>query len=223
MLETVKMRWAENVYLIRSNGLSSFLREMFFVGRRCILVQKELTEVIDRPEPLTMAGMKVLGIDEAVLTSGLYQFSLKHRHLRACYYSKLGYGGFALARDNVIVGDLWYWPSGCTKDSSDLHEHLRWFGFAEWRKNDVYTFDIFVAPSERKQGVSAAFQNSAMLCLRGKGFTIAYGWYFADNVPAIWCTRITNKWKELRSISVSRLLIFRRLVPFPEHEAGSKV
>lgn len=133
---------------------------------------------------------------------------LRSRRLKALHNLKVGYGGFALVRDNLVIGDTWHWVSESTDNVRLLHADLRRFGFQSWAKNYIYTFDIFVAPAERKGGTSAAFHNSAMLQLRAKGFTKGYGFYWADNIFAHWCTRVTNKWKKVREVSVSRFLMF---------------
>ena len=214
MLNVLKMRSAQLIDAVRSNGWSSVLREVAFFRRAAIVVEKDLSEVVERP--LASLNLKVLEIDEDMLSSGAYRFAVPNRHLKALHYlQKQKYGGFALARDNVIVGDQWYWVSEATDDPSSLHVDLRRFGFRTWEQTHVYTFDIFVAPSERKQGVSAAFQNNGMLSLRSKGYTKAYGYYFADNIPAFWCTRMTNKWKELRRVGISRILMFTWVVQLP--------
>jgi GNAT superfamily N-acetyltransferase len=213
MFDVVKMRLAQMLYSVRSHGWSSLLREIVFFGRTAIIVEKDLSEVVERPKPLVDSQLKLIEIDKDMLTSGTYRFAVAHRRLKALHYLGNGLGGFAAARNNLIVGDVWYYVSEATDDPSVLHVDLQRFGFKTWRKNDVYTFDIFVAPSERKQGVSAAFQNNAMVLLALKGYTKAYGWYFADNIPAVWCTRVTNKWKEVRAVSMSRFLMFRKVVP----------
>lgn len=223
MLDVVKMRLAQIVDSVRSNGWSSLFNEAVFLRRTAILVEKDLSEVVERREPLASSGLKLLEIDKAMLSSGRYRFAVTYRYLKALHHLKQGYGGFAIARNNVIVGDMWYYVSEATDDASVLHVDLRRFGFQNWKSSYVYTFDIFVAPSERKGGVSAAFQNNAMLCLRSKGYTKAYGYYFADNIPAVWCTRVTNKWKELRAASMSRFLIFTMVAPLPKGEAGHHV
>jgi hypothetical protein len=215
MLNTVKMRVAENIYSATSSGLRSYLKEIILSRRRCVLVEKVLSEVVERPEPLVRSQTKLVEISKDMLSSGAYRFALHHRYLRALHYLGLGYGGFGLARDKIIVGDMWYCFGEPTVDPADLHAHLRWFGFKTWRKDEVYTFDIFVAPTERQQGASAAFQNNAMVSLAAKGYVKAYGSYFADNVPAVWCTRVTNKWKEVRAVDINRLLMFRRINPLP--------
>ena len=212
MLNMVKRRLTQIIDSVRSDGWTSVLRQVVFVGRTAIFVEKDLSEVVERPGPLASLKLKLLAIDEDLLFSGTYHFASTNRYLKAQHYLKRKYGGFALARDNVIVGDMWYYVSEVTDDPSVLHVDLRLFGIKTWQKDYVYTFDIFVEPSERKQGVSAAFQNNAMLSLCSKGYTKAYGFYFADNIPAFWCTRMTNKWKEVRAVRISRFLIFRRVV-----------
>ena len=216
MLNVVKMRLAEIVYSVKSNGWKSLVGGLLFLRRTAVLVEKDLSEVVERPKPLVDSQLKLIEIDKDMLTSGTYRFAVAHRHLKALHYLGNGLGGFAAARNNLIVGDMWYYVSEATDDPSLLHVDLQRFGFKTWRRNDVYTFDIFVVPSERKQGVSAAFQNNAMLLLALKGYTKAYAWYFADNIPAVWCTRVTNKWKELRAVSISRFLIFMKVLPLSE-------
>jgi hypothetical protein len=213
MLDVVKMRVAQISELVRSTGWTSVLRELVFLKRTAILVEKDLSKVTERSGPLESSKLKLLEIDNEMLSSGSYRFAVRHRYLKALNRLKHGYGGLAIARNNVVVGDTWYYVTEATDDPRALHADLRRFGFKTWMKNYVYTFDIFVAPDERKGGVSAAFQNSAMLFLRSKGYTKAFGFYWADNIPAYWCTCVTNKWKKVRAVAVSRFLIFTKAAP----------
>jgi GNAT superfamily N-acetyltransferase len=216
MLNVGKMRFAQIVYSIRSDGWRSLLDELVFRGRTAIFVEKNLSEVVVRAEPLSSLRLELIEIDKQTLHRGAYRFAVAHRYLKALHYLESGCSGFAIARNNVIVGDMWCYTAKATEDPSRLHVDLQRFGFRDWRENEVYTFDIFVAPAERKQGVSAAFQNNATAVLASKGYVKAYGYYFADNVPAQWCTRVTNRWKELRAARVSRFFVFTRFVPLPE-------
>lgn len=222
MVNAVRMRIAQVVDLIRSKGWSSLFKEVLFLRRTAIVVEKDLSELTERLGPLESAGLKVLEIDKDLLCSGTYRFAVTNRYLKALNYWRHGLGGHALARDNVIVGDTWHFVSDTTDDARRLHEDLQQFGFKSWSKSFVYTFDIFVAPTERKGGISAAFQNSAMLALRSKGYTKAYGFYWADNIPAQWCTRVTNKWKEVRAFNVSRFFTFKRAVPLHRDQTAHK-
>lgn len=178
-----------------------------FLNRTAIVVEKDLSEVVEHREILESAGQDIIEIDNTILNGGIYQFSLRSRQLKALYHLRHGYGGIALARGNLIVGDTWHWVSHSTDNSRDLHPDLRRFGFKTWKKDHVYTFDIFVDPAERKGGISAVFQNGAMAILHAKGYSRGCGFYWADNIPAHWCTRVTNKWKKLRTVRLSRFLL----------------
>jgi len=220
VLDVVKMRLVQIADMARSNGWASVLREMVFLHRTAIVVEKDLSEITDRPELLANSKMQVVEIDRNMLFSGAYRFALRSRKLKALHNVERGYCGLALVRDNVVIGDTWYWVSKSTDNPRLWHVDLRRFGFKSWSKSYVYTFDIFVAPAERKGGISAAFQNSAMLFLRARGYTKAFGFYWADNISAHWCTRVTNKWKKLRAARASRFLIFTRTVPLVEKQAA---
>jgi hypothetical protein len=210
------MRWAQISELASSKGWMSVIKEMIFFNRTAIVVEKDLSEIKEHPELLQAVDMKVVEIGTEMLSSASYHFAVRSRQLKARHYIEDGYGGFALIRDRQIVGDTWYVPSQATDNPRLLHKDLRMFGFKRWLVSDVYTFDIFVAQESRKGKVAPAFQNEAMLLLRDKGYTKAFGFYWADNLPAHWCTRVTNKWRKLRAVSVSRFLVFQRAVPGPE-------
>jgi GNAT superfamily N-acetyltransferase len=222
MLNTLRMRLAQVSQAVKSNGWRFFFREVLFLNRTAIVVEKDLSEVRECSAQLTHAKLKLVEIDKDMLSSGRYHFVDTSRFLKALNYVRHGYGGYALVRANVVIGDTWHCASESTDDPRALHEDLRRFGFKTWVKNHVYTFDVFVVPAERKGGISAAFQNDAMLALRSKGYTKAYGFYWADNIPARWCTRVTNKWKEVREFNVSRFLVFKRAVPIRKEEPAPK-
>jgi hypothetical protein len=208
MLDILKMRAAQFRDLARLNGWRFVLKELVFLHRPAIVVEKDLSEIPDRPEVLVSFGLKVVEINEDLLADRNYEFALKSRRLKAQRNLKRGHGGVALVRGNLIIGDTWYWAADSVENLHTLHPDLRRFGFQNWSKDYVYTFDIFVVPNERRGGISPAFQNSAMLHLRSKGFTKGYGFYWADNIPAHWCTRVTNKWRKLREVKVNRFVLF---------------
>ena len=219
VLHSVKMRWAQISELASSKGWMSVIKEMIFFNRTAIVVEKDLSEIKEHPELLQAVDMKVVEIDTEILSSASYHFAVRSRQLKARHYLDSEFGGFALIRDRQIVGDTWYVPSEATDNPRLLHKDLRTFGFRRWLGSDVYTFDIFVAPEERKGKAGPAFQNEAMLLLRDKGYTKAFGFYWADNIPAHWCTRVTNKWKKLGAVSISRFFVFQRGVPGPKQRA----
>ena len=190
----------------RSYGWLAILREIVYVRRTAIIVEKDLSEITERLEPLTKCALEMVEITPGMLSSETYRFAVPSRVLKAWTHLQRGHGGFAIVRNQMVVGDAWYYgPEAMEKPA--VIESLRRLGFDTWSKSDVFTLDIYVAPSERKGGVSAAFQNNAMLALRSKGYSKAFGVYYADDLAAYWCTRVTNRWKELRAATVTRFLL----------------
>jgi hypothetical protein len=213
MFNSLKMRIAQVSEFIRSNGWVATLHELIFFRRTAVIIEKDLSNVAERTEPLVKSALYVREIDKSMLDSGEYTFAVKSRYYKALKYLKQGDTGFALLRGCVIVGDTWHWISNSTSDENDLHADLRCFRFRNWNKADVYGFDMFVAAEERKAGVSAAFQNCVMLSLRAKGYRKMLAYYWADNIRAYWCHRATNKWNELRRVKVSRFLTIMKSSP----------
>jgi hypothetical protein len=74
MFATVKMRLSPIADMVRSNGWKSVLREAAFLNRRAIVVEKDLSEVVDRPEPLESAQLDVVG---SISTCSLAHTSLR--------------------------------------------------------------------------------------------------------------------------------------------------
>jgi hypothetical protein len=141
MLNTLAMRLTQVAEGIKAEGWASTVREVIFLGRTAVFVEKDLADIVDRPAPLANAGLELLEIDDRVASSGAYRFSLKNRHLKALRNLRKGAVGFGIVRDHVVVGDLWCWTSQNTGDR-DLYPDLKRFGVEGWADSYVYTFDI---------------------------------------------------------------------------------
>jgi hypothetical protein len=216
MLDLLRMRASQIADVLRTDGWAALRKQVAYLNRSAIVVEKDLAEIVDRPAPLKAANLSVIELELNSVASGEYRFALASRRLKALHFLEQGYTGFGLVRGGLVVGDMWCCFSETESDPRRVHVDLRRFGFTEWDKTSVYTFDIFVVPAERKSGVAAAFQNAAMLNLRAKGFLKGYGFYWADNLLAHWCTRVMNKWNRIKVVHISRFLILR--VAFPSRE-----
>jgi hypothetical protein len=221
MLNSLRIRIAQVSELARSRGWRATFHELIFFRRNAVIIEKNLSDVVEQTAGIAKAGLYVREIDHAMLESGEYRFAVKSRYYKALKYLNQGYGGFALLRGRLIVGDTWHWISDCKTEPGELHEDLRCFGFKNWNKADVYAFDMFVAAEERKGGVSAAFENSVMLSLRAKECRKIVAFYWADNIRAYWCHRATNRWNELRRVKVSRFLTVMKISPGQGKRTGN--
>jgi hypothetical protein len=216
MFDLLKMRVAQIADVLRTEGWSFLRKQVAYLNRSAIVVEKKLAEIVDRPVTLAAANLQVVEFDRDSVAFGAYRFALLSRQLKTLHFLKQGYSGFGLVRGDLVVGDMWYCFSETETDPKLIHSDLGRLGFTQWDRTSVYTFDIFVVPAERKSGVAAAFQNTAMLALRAKGFRKGYGFYWADNLQAHWCTRVMNKWNRIRTVKISRFLILRIALPAAE-------
>lgn len=209
MIDLLKMRCIQILEFIRSNGFSSFWREYAFVKRKAVIVMKDLHEAPDRSDYLSRLNIDLVEITPEILPLSKYHSDFKNRYFKALHYISKGYEGHAIIKGNTIIGDMWYFDPH-KLNGGTYHRDLDWLGI-RLPEGAVYSFDIFVIPGERGNNVSSTFQNNTMYLLRIKGYTRAYAYYWTDNVPAVWNTKVINKWKELEKLTVSRFFWYRRV------------
>lgn len=200
------MRSIQTYEFIRMNGWSSFFRETFYRGRRAIIFEKDLLATSDHTEAIKLCGAEMIEITAESIAGERYYYRYRNRLLKAGHYLEKGYAGYGAVRGKEVVGELWY----CTDPPADGNRHhpdLAWLGITLSPK-DVYAFDMFLTPGERRgNNLAGSFQNQALYSLRKKGYLRAFAYVWADNSPALWNTRSINKWKEIRTEKMTRFLI----------------
>jgi hypothetical protein len=77
-------------------------------------------------------------------------------------------------------------------------------------------------PSERGKNLSAALQSSSMYALHQKGYKKAIAYYWVDNIPAAWNTRVINRWKEMKAIAASRFFLYRSVAEINDDVCSSR-
>src|SRR5258708_23128662 len=105
MLSDVRMRITQVADVVRSSGWRALLKEVFFLKRTAIVVEKDLSELTERSKPLASAKLTLLEIDKEMLSSGLYRFAVNSRYLKTLNYLKHGCVGYALSRTNGNICD----------------------------------------------------------------------------------------------------------------------
>jgi hypothetical protein len=204
------MRAVQIYEFIRSNGWNAFFKEVIYWNRMAIVVEKDLAEAKFREDLFRDANVEFVELHPETFSKRKFAYAFKNRSLKAMHYFGRGYGCHALVRGNEVIGDTWYYAPGGSNGPSD-HSDLHWLGIT-LGSDAVYSFDIYFVPAERGKNLSAALQSGSMHALHRKGYKKAVGYYWADNIPAVWNTRVINRWKEMKAIAVSRFLIFRRVV-----------
>lgn len=204
MIRYFYMRIVQSFEFIKYNGILRYLKETIYFRRKTIIVQKNLDEAKFDAEFLKRNGVRFLEINANTYPIRTFEYAEKNRHLKALYYLSCGYNGHALVKSNKIIADIWY----CGYDRFGhlpYHPDLDWFGI-KLIPGEVYSFDIYLIPDERGNNLSAVLQDSACYDLFKKGNKRAFGYYWADNTPAVWNTRVINRWKKVGQIRVTRLL-----------------
>jgi hypothetical protein len=189
------------------NGFKSSFQGMVHFRRKATIIEKELNAIVFDNETLIKNGMKFEAIIEALLFENITTFKFHNRRLKAVCYLKNNYTGHCLIKDNMIVGDLWYFAQK-SDSKALLHPDINLLKIP-WDKSYAYSFDTFIDPDNRGNNVAKALLNNSLYSMAKEGYKKAYGYYWKDNLPAIWNARAMNKFKEVGSISISRLFFFR--------------
>ena len=200
------MRLIQAFESIKLNGFFSFLHEIVFFNRVAVVVEKNLTEFDVANKQPENSPIQMVELRPHMFTNKSISYPEKNRYLKAVHYLKKGYGGFAILKDQQIIGDIWFAPVENKISSRHSDCKLLRINCAE---NQVYTFDMFLTPGERGNNLAFFLQSSALRALHQKGFTVAYGYYWGDNTPALWVHRM-GKWREIQRLKVNRFLFFKK-------------
>jgi GNAT superfamily N-acetyltransferase len=202
----IKMRYFHVYEVIKYVGFHSFLKETVYLNREAIPVEKDLSCLIGLSKHKSCSTLEVLEINHEILRNGHYHYRFHNRRQKAYYYLRSGFHGFGIVDGREIVGDIWYCdPFGA--DKSFVHPDLLWLGI-ECQKKQVYSFDMFLAPQKRGHNYAFYLQNYFLHHLKERNFSKVYGYFWADNIPALWVHR-QIKWKELRRVRSHRFFFLK--------------
>lgn len=206
MLQYCKMRLVQVIETMRVVGVANLLREIFYLNREAVPVEIELTSLRPPGDFARPPDETVLEVTSELLRGRRLVYPMQSRYLKTLNYLKKGYRGYALVKGDTVAGDIW---CADTPNKGRNHPDESWLGI-ECLPGEVYTFDLFVPPAQRGGNIAAALQNGALHLLRKRGFTKAYGFFWSDNVPALWVHR-TLRWRELQRVRASRLFLSRKV------------
>jgi GNAT superfamily N-acetyltransferase len=116
-----------------------------------------------------------------------------------------GWRCIAVTKDSMVVGDVWFLTYN-DKLAKQLHPDLKMLGI-QLKDKQAYAFDMFINPSYRGKNLAVMLHKHLHQTLRNEGFTKVYGYYWDDNLPALWMHRML-KFHELPKKSISRAFFF---------------
>lgn len=208
MFQYCKMRMVQVIDTVRLGSINNLLKETVYLHREAVPVEIELSGLRPLEDFVRPPDEEVVELTPELLDRRKLCYPVRSRELKTRNYLKRGYHGYALLKGDEVAGDIWCADSADARDGR-RHPDERWLGI-RCRDGEVYTFDMFIHPARRGGNIAAALQNGALHALREKGFTKAYGFFWSDNVPALWVHR-TLRWHELGRVTACRLLLSRKL------------
>lgn len=204
MGKLLRIKYFQFIERLRQEGFLSALRFSLYKREEAVPVMKDLATLHPVKDP-GGALPKIIELGPENFASQGLHYPLRSRHERVERYFRLGYRSYAMVRDGVVIGDLWYVTRG-TSDHEPLHPHLRWFGI-DLGPDEVYMFDMQVNQEERGNSLTTWFLTSVLHRLRDSGHARAYGYFAAHNVPALWVHRLVG-YKEMPHFVVRRFLLY---------------
>ena len=203
------MRITQVYETVKHNGISSLLNQIFYFDRIAVVVERDLLEIAVNKQNSYSSDVEVVELNQEILDTKNFFYPLRNRYMKAVHYFENGYGCCALVRNEEIIGDIWF-AIPVKNSLSTCHADCKWLQI-KCAEDQAYTFDMFLNPAERGNNLATLLQTSALTTLRKKGYSKAYGYYWNDNMPALWVHRI-GKWTEMKRLKVNRFLFFKKVL-----------
>ena len=198
------MRYLQFVEKCQQDGFLAAWLSIVFLRVEMVPVERDLTTLRQVKDPVGVLPVIVeLGPDND--QSYELNYPLRSRQARKEQYFNRGYRSFAMVREGVVIGDIWY-VSHATSSHVPLHSHLRWFGI-DLGVREVYTFDMHVLVEERGNSLTTWFMTNVLSRLHDMGYDKNYGYFAVGNQPSIWLHRLIG-YKEMGHVVLYRFLFF---------------
>jgi len=213
----LKVRWHQFLEHGRENGLRDAVARSLVREEEAVPVVKDLSTLKPLTRDLTEEGYRIVHVDGPEDLDPELAYSLRSRYERArLFLTERGYQSILLVEGTRIIGDVWFASPG-TSRVDGVHAHARWFGFD--MTDAAYMFDMHVETDRRSQGLSTVFWGTTLHRMKARGFKRVYGYFDADNTPALWVHRLLG-YEELPRYRVRRTLLVERAIPLDGPEAG---
>lgn len=207
MIRYCKMRCIQVLETVNQTGWTKLLHEIIYLNRQAVPVEIGFSDLRLLGDFTQNSGDELIEISPEMITQRKLAYPIQNRYLKAKNYLANGYQGFAMVNGGVVSGDIW-----CAKfTAKDGYKHPdeRWLNIRS-QQSEVYAFDMYLDPGKRGLNLAVALQNGALHQLKQQGFTKAYGFYWADNIAALWVHRALG-WKELNRVRATRFLFSKKI------------
>lgn len=177
---------------VKSEGIIDTFKEFIYFNRIMIAIEKNLTPQASILEK----SMKVIFVNKHNYMEYHNIFNLR----RVGYYCKKGAQSCLLFDNDMCIGYQLWTVDSQFKDLKNLDIQLN--------SNEAYEFDLYVYPKYRGTKAARILTAETDNYLISKGISKIYGFYYSDNVKALWWHRAYLKCKEIKRVKIHRILFF---------------
>lgn len=190
------------------DGFLKTLGQSIYSCQEAVPVYCDLANLKPEKHPLEKFGCEIRHITQIDQVRDL-PYAQKSRKFKVKMNVRKGYQAFILVRQDRVIGDIWFTRAEAPR--SRPHQDLELLAI-DLSPQDAYAFDLQVAKRERGKDLTTSFMTSGLRKLKEMGFSRAYGYYMAKNIPALWIHRLIG-YKELPKIRIRSCLRRRRSLP----------
>lgn len=197
---------------IRGEGFSEFIHRRFHRDRILVPVEMDLIGDIPfcghRNPKYQFVEVKLEDIEGESFT-----YPVASRYYKTLWNLKKGLRNFAVAIDGSIIGDIWCTTTEpCGKPHAHGATPITGLTCQDW---EVYAFDMSIDPSFRGKNLAVPLQRFLQSTLKSEGYTKVYGYYWEDNVSALWMHRLL-KFKEYPKRKITRILMYSKVEEYEQ-------
>lgn len=202
---------------LAEGGIRNLIRRRVFWKRTATPAEMDLSTL---PAFKALEGSDYQFIEFTLddLRTGKWSFMKPSRHLKAPGNLRKGWRGFALVKDATVVGDIW-----CVTPRAGghtvSHPDLNILGL-RCGEREVYAFDMFIDSAYRGKNLAVPIQRALHSTLKKEGYKKMYGFYWDDNLPALWIHRML-KFTDLPKRKVSRFFFIQTSQSFGRDKNSS--
>lgn len=176
------------IFHLKYSSLKETFKQVVFFHRKMVVIEKEIST-----QPLKQGSDIIfLVIDR----SNYKEYSERYKLKNLGYYSKKGAMCILALKDETCVGYQWWTVDNDFIDLKKLDLKLA--------GSEAYLFDFYVLPEYRGTDIPKQITIETFNYLTSKNINKIYGFYFSDNIKAMWWHRAFLKCSEIKRVKVHR-------------------
>jgi GNAT superfamily N-acetyltransferase len=177
---------------LSTEGFKDTMKELFYFNREMILVRKDLNTW----EP----GEIDQSVNYTIVHKDNSQEIEKKFNLQLFdHYAQINCKTLLCSKDDTCIGFIRWTQDKTFKDLQKLEINLE--------PNQAYMFDFFLFPAYRGTPVGRDISFYAIQHLKSLGIAKYYGYFFADNFPALWWHRTICRTEEYKKIKAHKFIL----------------